>query len=291
MIRSYSSSRITSARKRAFTLIELLVVIAIIGLLAALLFPAFQRAREGGYQANCASHMQQIYQAVQLYRQDEKVYPSSLAFLLPNDFTLAPNVANTNGTGFFKGGRDGLLCADDDNDATVVRSSYGDISGAPIPATSADMSIYLWNYWGYRAADVAANCTPTGTDVSGCAGTAYTSPTQVEAAAPTVGTGTDLLRSDPIRANFTTDADYRNPQRNPIKYSLSNRFAPTSTIITHCVYHRMPTASGKLAGPFQITDATKGNQARDVVLRLDGSARVLDVSKFHTNSNWAKPTF
>ena len=284
MIRSYSSSRITSARKRAFTLIELLVVIAIIGLLAALLFPAFQRAREGGYQANCASHMQQIYQAVQLYRQDEKVYPSSLAFLLPSDFTLAPNVANTNGTGFFKGGRDGLLCADDDTDSTVARSSYGDISGAPIPATSADMSIYLWNYWGYRAADVAANCTPTGTDVSGCAGTAY----QAEDATYVAQFETDSkYLSDPTLAFDAT--------ANPVALTklprLSNRFAPTTTIITHCVYHRLPTASGKLAGPFQITDATKGNQARDVVLRLDGSARVLDVSKFHTNSNWAKAAF
>jgi len=275
MTRSHSASR-----KSGFTLIELLVVIAIIGLLAALLFPAFKRAQENGYQASCASHMQQIYQAVQLYRQDEKVYPGSLAFLLPADFNLGAGTGNnTSGTGFFKGGRDGLLCADDDTDVTGARSSYGDISGAAVAANSPDMSVYMWNYWGYRA----TNATCTATDASGCAGTAY----QADDAA--------------YVAQFQVDSKYlTNPAaafdatNNPVALSklprLSNRFAPTSTIITHCIYHRMPTASGKLTGPFDVTTAN-GSLARDVVLRLDGSARVLDISTFHTNGNWAKAAF
>jgi prepilin-type N-terminal cleavage/methylation domain-containing protein/prepilin-type processing-associated H-X9-DG protein len=53
-----------------FTLIELLVVIAVIAILAAILFPAFARAREKSYQATCESNERQIGLAVAQYVQD-----------------------------------------------------------------------------------------------------------------------------------------------------------------------------------------------------------------------------
>jgi prepilin-type N-terminal cleavage/methylation domain-containing protein len=54
----------------AFTLIELLVVIAIIALLAALIFPAFNRAKESGKGAACISNLRQIGIAFQVYAQE-----------------------------------------------------------------------------------------------------------------------------------------------------------------------------------------------------------------------------
>lgn len=57
-------------RFRAFTLIELLVVIAIIIILAAILFPVFERAREKANQAGCLSHMRQLGLAVMMYTED-----------------------------------------------------------------------------------------------------------------------------------------------------------------------------------------------------------------------------
>ena len=52
---------------RAFTLVELLVVIAIIGLLAALLMPALEAARESAQKAVCITNLSQIGKAVLLY--------------------------------------------------------------------------------------------------------------------------------------------------------------------------------------------------------------------------------
>ena len=57
-------------RKCGFTLIELLVVIAIIAMLAAILFPAFARARENARRASCLSNMKQLALALCQYTQD-----------------------------------------------------------------------------------------------------------------------------------------------------------------------------------------------------------------------------
>jgi prepilin-type N-terminal cleavage/methylation domain-containing protein/prepilin-type processing-associated H-X9-DG protein len=61
--------------RRAFTLIELLVVIAIIGILAALLFPVFARAREAARKAHCLSNVKNIALAAQMYLTDYDRYP------------------------------------------------------------------------------------------------------------------------------------------------------------------------------------------------------------------------
>jgi len=65
-----------SARRRGFTLIELLVVIAIIGILAAMLFPVFARARESARKVQCLSNVKNIAMAIQMYISDyDKFFP------------------------------------------------------------------------------------------------------------------------------------------------------------------------------------------------------------------------
>jgi len=63
---------------RGFTLIELLVVIAIIAILAAILFPVFNKAREKSRQADCINNQRQIATAILMRVQDnDEAFPAA----------------------------------------------------------------------------------------------------------------------------------------------------------------------------------------------------------------------
>ena len=69
-LRLPARSRGSAPPSRGFTLIELLVVIAIIAILAAILFPVFQKVRENARKAACLSNLKQISVALTQYTQD-----------------------------------------------------------------------------------------------------------------------------------------------------------------------------------------------------------------------------
>ncbi len=313
---SHGDARRTQARRfqarGGFTLVEILVVLAIIAILAAILLPVFNSARENSKQVNCASNLQQIGVAVKLYYQDEKKYPSSLAFLLPQDDklnitgttaninnvpcdTTAKTCPNPRGTGYLKSPK--LLCPDDDTTSTGPRGSYGDVSTelAVGPALAADAGRYVWNFWGYKGSGADAGfiytqteacATGTGNDATNCLPATYIAEL-TGGTGTTAGTDRTFLR-DPTQPYDATNnpVDARKIPR------MANRNAPESTIITHCVYHRVPTSSS-LAQPQQLYATTTTPEARtnskDVVLRLSGAADTVDVSTWESDPTkpWA----
>lgn len=93
-------------KKTWFTLIELLIVVAIIAILASMLLPAINKARERAKATKCISNLKQVTTACLMYADDYKGYLTApqlrtnyywsnlmadYKYLPPNDIYLCPN--------------------------------------------------------------------------------------------------------------------------------------------------------------------------------------------------------
>ena len=93
-------------KQSRFTLIELLVVIAIIAILAAILMPALQQARERAMSTNCISNLKQMGTASAMYMDQHRGFWPNGAFPTTNYITsmvranLVPQASIANGKTF-----------------------------------------------------------------------------------------------------------------------------------------------------------------------------------------------
>jgi len=122
--------------RRAFTLLEILVVVAIIGMLAAILFPVFSRARENARRSSCSSNLKQLGLAMNQYTQDyDETYALGLTtdsngnFLTPLDI-VQPYLKS----------KQVAICASDDSEPDIDLTAFGApyLNTTPVSYTAND---------------------------------------------------------------------------------------------------------------------------------------------------------
>ncbi len=79
--RHLTNQTLSSAQRRSFTLVELLVVIAVISIIAALLMPSLNSAKQSAQDVQCGQNERQIQMAIRLYADDHDYkYPSPIVW-------------------------------------------------------------------------------------------------------------------------------------------------------------------------------------------------------------------
>ena len=156
-------------KKAGFTLIELLVVIAIIGVLAAMLMPALNKAREMANRAKCTAQQKQIGIQYQIYANDwnECLPPSHDEWVnFANDYVKVPQMfrcPSDKVPKYEKGEQIQILTPAPQNGKDSLRQSYSFGTGVTMKPGQGNRSI-MWDLYAGWDNPIAKDFQNHGTD-------------------------------------------------------------------------------------------------------------------------------
>ena len=264
-IRPFGTKRVSG-----FTLIEILTVLAIIGILIALLLPAFASAQERARRGTCQSNLQQIYQAVELFRKDTMGFPPGL-WDAPNYANL-PN-AGLGGLGTTASGSvvNGIPASAGANAPQGLRILLGVTTGGPNPQVV--IPPYLNSY---DALHCPENLDTNTADLSTTTTVGYDNYDAPDPYAVAQGLDTYLSVQTyglqrfavPATAAIAADPDFTR--------QLYLKSPAESTVLTWCFEHR-PLVSG--------IPTPQVGRKDDIYLFLDGHTKVGLFGNFLNSAN------
>ncbi|RYG75244.1 hypothetical protein EON80_01285 [bacterium] len=111
-----------NSRRRGFTIVQLLVVLGVLGVLAALMFPTFSRARASADRQKCDVRLKSIALALDAFKQERGNYPVSLNELATDGYLKEPEA---------------LRCPSDPRDV----GTYNDFYAVRAPGDSVEMPV------------------------------------------------------------------------------------------------------------------------------------------------------
>lgn len=253
-------------KQSGFTLVELLTVIAIIAILAAIIFPIMSSAKASARKTQCISNMEQIFQAEQLFKQDEHRY---------SDFIAGPVSWRTPGDAYSLNDSKGVL-----QNGTLVSlypeyiKAVTDLKCPLSRATSRDIQVDPM-YDVLNGMDWTGRTPPlrsVGEDLGSgnvpfnlYKGCTYDVQLPKGAVDYEVHYSTVWSSEDSVTVSGSiSDQSMREAALATIERQLRWRTPPSDTVITWCSLHRDTAADG-----------TPNNGSKDIVLFMDGNVKSL----------------